>query len=223
MTHVLSEVRKAGHTQHCKYYHDLSMMQPSISRVFNASNLHDSKDLMPNFLVQLVQFLLVLPEHLFLVSIYESGGNDTTGKWLGLLEDVLNELRVPNRIVINGDEVRQEGQERLDFLSRVRNRALEPMWSSPTGSWDKVVFTNDVFFCAQDIIRLLQHDRHRVRNGLHQWGPGRRAKAHPAVLDGQRPHQEILVLRGICKAHHWEAMGGQAVVEVPWQEKGSDS
>eukprot|EP00803_Ostreobium_quekettii_P009670 evm.model.scf_943.3 EVM.evm.TU.scf_943.3 scf_943:37794-39458(+) len=158
MTHVLSEVRKAGHTQHCKYDPDLSMIPPSSSRIFIASNLHNSEDVMPNFIVQLVQFLLAFPERLFFVSIYESGSTDSTAEWLELLEDVLNELRVHNRIVMNGAEVRQQGQERLDFLSRVRNRALEPLWSPPVGRWDKIVFINDVFFCAQDIIRLLQHD-----------------------------------------------------------------
>ena len=157
MTHVLSEVRKAGHTLHCRYDPALSTIPPSASSIFIASNLHNSEELMPNFISQLVQFLLAFPERLFFVSIYESGSSDRTGEWLGLLEDVLNELKVPNRIVVDGKEVRHKGQERLDFLTRVRNRAMEPMWSS-SFRWDKVVFINDVFFCAQDIIRLLQHD-----------------------------------------------------------------
>lgn len=157
MTHVLSEVRKAGHTLHCKYDPALSVIPPSVSSIFIASNLHNSEALMPNFISQLVHFLLAFPERFFFVSIYESGSTDRTGEWLGLLEDVLNELKVPSRIVVDGKEVRHKGQERLDFLTRVRNRAMEPIWSS-SFRWDKVIFINDVFFCAQDIIRLLQHD-----------------------------------------------------------------
>jgi alpha-1,3-mannosyltransferase len=82
---------------------------------------------------------------------------------------------------VGGNLTRQPEQDRIDFLAQVRNAALEPLWLE-TGSeevaglapwynsrsrglqsqvlWpaDKVIFLNDVYFCARDAVRLLLHD-----------------------------------------------------------------
>lgn len=64
-----------------------------------------------------------------------------------------------------GGLTRAEGEDRIDFLAKVRNLALEPLWraryggngSAPvTGEGfraDRVVFVNDVYFCARDVVR----------------------------------------------------------------------
>lgn len=78
--------------------------------------------------------------------------------------------------------MRADDQDRIDFLAQARNRALEPLWlnagstSEPSrddfngdlASWgifsasdahqhmwpaQKVIFLNDVYFCAQDLFR----------------------------------------------------------------------
>ena len=61
-----------------------------------------------------------------------------------------------------GGLTRAEGQDRIDFLAQVRNAALEPLWrEAGNGSaWgaeggfkaDRIVFINDVYFCARDIV-----------------------------------------------------------------------
>ena len=61
-----------------------------------------------------------------------------------------------------GGLTRAEGQDRIDFLAQVRNAALEPLWrGAGNGSaWgaeggfkaDRVVFLNDVYFCARDVV-----------------------------------------------------------------------
>ena len=59
---------------------------------------------------------------------------------------------------------RAEGQDRIEFLAEVRNRALAPLWRETGGSLngtatgagfkaDRVVFINDVYFCARDVVR----------------------------------------------------------------------
>jgi alpha-1,3-mannosyltransferase len=71
--------------------------------------------------------------------------------------------------------------ERIAFLAAVRNRAAELLW--PVGQReepeamrlhaslkvpdegypaDYLVFINDVFFCAADVLRLMQHDADMV-------------------------------------------------------------
>lgn len=82
-----------------------------------------------------------------------------------------------------GSLTRGEDQDRIDFLAQARNRALEPLWLNTARSvaaasmnnghshevaWDllsathnahamwqakQVVFLNDVYFCAQDVLR----------------------------------------------------------------------
>ncbi|GMH32524.1 hypothetical protein BSKO_00358 [Bryopsis sp. KO-2023] len=158
MTHVLTEIRKSGRIIQCNYDPALSSLPTDSKRIFIASNLHNNEEIMPNFITQLVQFLLAFPERRFFVSIYESGSTDRTGEWLELLKEVLSELKVSNRIVANGGDLRKEGQGRIEFLAGVRNRALEPLYDAEEGIWDKIVFINDVLFCSQDIIRLMQHD-----------------------------------------------------------------
>lgn len=77
-----------------------------------------------------------------------------------------------------GNLTREPDQDRIDFLAQVRNAALEPLWlkvtseSGRSNTWfdpkgpssevlwpaDKVIFLNDVYFCARDAVRLLLHD-----------------------------------------------------------------
>ena len=121
---------------------------------------------------------------------------------------------------MTGGSTPEEGEERIPFLARVRNKVLEPLWwpshigkddvvqqdanqasshsrihssitsrnisnrsssrnissssSSSTAidadSWhfkaDKVVFLNDVYFCAQHVQRLLAHEGVNLACGL---------------------------------------------------------
>ena len=62
-----------------------------------------------------------------------------------------------------GGLTRAEGQDRIEFLAQVRNAAVEPLWKeSSNGSAygaeggfkaDRLVFINDVYFCARDVVR----------------------------------------------------------------------
>ena len=48
-------------------------------RVFLASNLHNNEDLLPHYILQLLQLIVSLPIGSSYVSIYESGSTDQTG------------------------------------------------------------------------------------------------------------------------------------------------
>lgn len=68
-----------------------------------------------------------------------------------------------------GGLTRAEGQDRIDFLAQVRNAALEPLWrgggNGNESAWgseggfkaDRIVFINDVYFCARDIVGSQPH------------------------------------------------------------------
>ena len=53
-------------------------------RIFFASNLHNNEDLLPHYILQLLQLIVRLPVGSSYVSIYESGSTDETGTVLSM-------------------------------------------------------------------------------------------------------------------------------------------
>ena len=62
----------------------------------------------------------------------------------------------------NGSITRAQGEPRIQYLARLRNAALQPLYDSALNSSatrpDKVIFINDVLFCANDVLRLVAQD-----------------------------------------------------------------
>eukprot|EP00301_Raphidiophrys_heterophryoidea_P009846 c14850_g1_i1.p2 GENE.c14850_g1_i1~~c14850_g1_i1.p2 ORF type:complete len:117 (-),score=22.89 c14850_g1_i1:881-1231(-) len=46
---------------------------------------------------------------------------------------------------------------RVPFSAHLRNRAVAPLLKSGSAKYDRVVFIDDVLFCAEDIAMLLLH------------------------------------------------------------------
>lgn len=106
------------------------------------------------------------------------GFQQHTTSWLAIdrrVESVY--VNFNSKSVAGGNLTRAPDQDRIDFLAQVRNAALEPLWletlsESGGNTWfdsrgpraevlwpaDKVIFLNDVYFCARDAVRLLLHD-----------------------------------------------------------------
>jgi len=61
------------------------------------------------------------------VQIYESNSTDSTGRWLQLLQLLLEPIGVPSNITINGTLTRQPSQDRIEYLAGVRNALLPPL------------------------------------------------------------------------------------------------
>jgi len=67
--------------------------------------------------------------------------------------------------VADGAIQRADGEERIEFLAKVRNKTLEPLWRHSNmsresgGGWeaDRIIFSNDVYLCTKDIVRLMLH------------------------------------------------------------------
>ncbi|TPX30101.1 hypothetical protein SmJEL517_g06250 [Synchytrium microbalum] len=112
-----------------------SPFNPPSSSIFNSHNLDVS--------------------NLF-ISLYESDSKDGTARIATTWSTALSILGIPCRVVVNG-VARSSIPNRIEFLANVRNRALDPlvdMWRD--GSvYDRVVFLNDVQFCAEDILELI--------------------------------------------------------------------
>lgn len=125
-----------------------------------AVNLYDSSDVLPALVRALYRVLTSLGPHRFHVSVYENGSNDSTPAQLVLLAEILR--RLGTGYSITSDHQRKAGWtqgSRIDGLANLRNSALQPLYDSPSGTFDRVIFLNDVHLCEADLFELLlQHE-----------------------------------------------------------------
>ncbi|GJQ11849.1 hypothetical protein GpartN1_g3640.t1 [Galdieria partita] len=122
-------------------------------RVMVAANLKDVEHLLPVFSHQVSRLKEYLkPENIF-VSIYESGSVDRSQILLKELEAKFNSEGIQNRVVF-GNRTRKKGENRIKFLSAIRNQVLSVL-DEKVFVPDYILFSNDVFFCTEHLIRLL--------------------------------------------------------------------
>lgn len=173
--HLLNDT---GRIVPCRHDSTLPATPQSSEKYYIATNLHNNEQLAPHYIASLVRLLLYLPPGHAFVSLYESASQDDTALWVEVFELTAHVLRVPCHVDRHGTLVRGPGQERIPFLARVRNAALQPLYrrfdaappspghSSQTSmdsqaldfDPDKIIFINDVYFCWQDVVRLQQHN-----------------------------------------------------------------
>ncbi|KAI0028568.1 cryptococcal mannosyltransferase 1-domain-containing protein [Vararia minispora EC-137] len=152
---------------HAERYAGLS----NSSNIFLAINFYNNEDVLPNFFQELPVMLKHLgPERVY-VSIFENGSTDQTQEMLGMLQRVLNIIGSPNTVVFGepGETSRLPGH-RIEILSRVRNKVLEPLYDGsaaehvPRKRFDELLFMNDISFCAADMLELLYEKRTQHAN-----------------------------------------------------------
>ncbi|KAH7358778.1 cryptococcal mannosyltransferase 1-domain-containing protein [Plectosphaerella cucumerina] len=118
------------------------------------------------------------------VSIYESGSWDETKDMLGWLDSELASRGVPRHIAMDNvtheellENAPGEGEpltegwiktsrspaelRRIPYLAKLRNKTLRDLWDMADKgiTFDKVVFLNDVYFSAEDVLTLLDTNR----------------------------------------------------------------
>ena len=134
-------------------------------KFFLAINLHNSEEILPQMIANLLLFTQYLaPGNLF-ISIFESGSNDNTKDMLREFGILLNATKTPYRIV--DSPLRKSDQmNRIEYLVYVRNWAMDPLYelvkqkTNLTGHYDdeqpydSVIFINDIFFCIDDLLEL---------------------------------------------------------------------
>ena len=146
--------------------------------VFIASTQWNSGELLENHwlpnVLQVVQDLKAANTTVF-VSIYENGSWDGTKDHLNQLRQSLEELQVPNEIVLDDKSHEQiiaqndsssgwlqtmHGKEmrRIPYLASVRNEALKPLehLSASRVKFDKLLYINDVIFSIR-VLDLIIH------------------------------------------------------------------
>ncbi|GAA6003641.1 hypothetical protein JCM10207_003523 [Rhodosporidiobolus poonsookiae] len=127
---------------------------------FVALNLYDSASVAPSLIRALHAVLSSLGPSRFHVSIYENGSHDDTPLQLFLLAKLLRQIGAGYTIV-SDPNLRSGFKEgkRIEGLAALRNRAMQPLYDAPAGTWDRVVFINDVHLCEAELLEvLLQHE-----------------------------------------------------------------
>lgn len=124
-------------------------------RVFIAMNLFNNEDVLPDFLHQFMFFISKLDYKHCFISIYENGSSDNTKAFLSLLKLFLTAMQIPHAIHSTNIS-KPKDVHRIAYLANVRNEALKPFWEHPEREkFLRVVFLNDVYFCAEDFWELL--------------------------------------------------------------------
>ena len=81
-------------------------------------------------------------------------------------------LQTPHKIVSQGQSVvsHKEDGHRIKVLARARNAALEPLYSGEAarhfwgGKFKEMLFMNDIYFCATDILEVIYQKRMQGAN-----------------------------------------------------------
>ncbi|KAK4683508.1 alpha-1,3-mannosyltransferase, partial [Tremellales sp. Uapishka_1] len=135
-------------------------------KYFIAANLYENEIVFPSWSSELLKVAAHLGEENTYISIFESNSKDQTRPMLDKFRMKLVTRGIPHRIVSEDTEERwwpyATSPERIEYLARARNRALEPLQSPDESirlpdydSFTKIIFLNDIYYTWQSIIRLL--------------------------------------------------------------------
>ncbi len=125
--------------------------------------LHNSQHLFDHWNTEFIRFIELIGDISFsniFVSIHESGSTDNTPVLLTGLKDRLQQMgiKIDIETSLEPDPYQQSDSytqsDRIEKLSYLRNRALRRLISSDI-VYDNVVYVNDVFFCATDLLTLV--------------------------------------------------------------------
>ena len=131
-----------------------SQASPPIS-IYLAAAFHDNVHTLDSFecaCKELAELPSVSELH---VTVYESGSADGTDARLLEIEQGFHEhsRKISTSFVLQGNITRNDRQ-RIEFLTDIRNQLVIPLQSLRT-RYDFVVFANDVFFSAGDVMKLI--------------------------------------------------------------------
>ncbi|KAF8550521.1 glycosyltransferase family 69 protein [Imleria badia] len=126
-------------------------------KIFIAAMFYNNENVLPYWTDSIIKAIHYLGADNVFVSILESGSDDQSPALLQQLDDRLGAMHVQRCILTQDKAIRKpynmEGNNRVDFLSALRNRALEPLVEN--GGYDKVIFSNDIFIEPETILELL--------------------------------------------------------------------
>lgn len=122
---------------------------------FIAINLINAEKVLPSIINTLLDVITSLGVSRFHASIYENGSQDSTILQLYVFSKLLDILNVGYTIISDQESEGQVEGSRINRLAKIRNKALANLFDSPSGTYDRVIFLNDIIFCPSDLLELL--------------------------------------------------------------------
>ncbi|OLY81346.1 Alpha-1,3-mannosyltransferase CMT1 [Smittium mucronatum] len=125
-------------------------------KFFFSMNLFNNEETIPYLILELMQLFKFLGSENIFLSIYENGSVDKTKDLLHEFSAYLKKFDIKHRIVTE-KQSRPKNSHRIEYLAKVRNRALEPLEEEKIKGriYDKIIFMNDIYFCRNDILELI--------------------------------------------------------------------
>lgn len=125
-----------------------------------ALNLIECEDVLPSLIRAIVNMIRLVQGDAdrsgrFHVSIIENGSTDRSPALLWLFSRMLIELHVGFTIKVDSRTRTTSVGHRVEELARLRNEVLKPLFYGPAGTFDRVIFFNDVHLCEMDILELM--------------------------------------------------------------------
>ncbi|KAJ2433417.1 hypothetical protein GGF42_009400, partial [Coemansia sp. RSA 2424] len=121
--------------------------------IFVAANLYNSEKVLPNMAAQLLALADTVGHSRLFISIYENGSKDKTKEILHRFNATLDALGIAHRIIAD-DTPKPEHIHRIEYLAKLRNYALEPLYDNGA-KFGRVMFVNDMYFCLTDLLELV--------------------------------------------------------------------
>lgn len=126
-------------------------------KYFIAALLKDNGNIMANWTGELLKTIDSLGDANVFVSIVENGDSqDDTRRHLDILRTLLQKQSIRHSIIVE-KVVQRDEKDRIELLSELRNKAIEPLYSIT--EWDpkmtRVLFLNDIWFKSFDLVELL--------------------------------------------------------------------
>jgi len=148
----------------------------SDSSYFFAANFFNNEEILPHWSQEFIKLANIIGYNRVFLSVYENDSGDNTSARLSEFDLKLSALGIPHKIVSETNRLRRHYPHRIDYLAVIRNKALKPLldlvdngtlFASPTyttslysSRQSRVVFINDVYFKAIDMVRLIATHKH---------------------------------------------------------------
>ncbi|PBK95379.1 hypothetical protein ARMGADRAFT_964080 [Armillaria gallica] len=128
-------------------------------KVFIGAMFYNNEQVVPYWCDEVIKLIKYLGTDNVFVSTVESNSGDKTPALLEQFSSKLTALKIQHRILnhdtsITRPESMDTAPPRIQFLAAVRNKVLEPLVAN--GSYDRVIFSNDVFIESETILELLK-------------------------------------------------------------------
>lgn len=154
--------RDSLHASQCiQQYHVNKTNSIDVYQYYIAIDLHNNESIMPDFIHEMMRLLsmICLSHDVFqctnvFISLVDHDSHDLTRKYVIMFASYLADLQISH--VIISDHINDNDITSLSPLFNEQHELRTDL------SYDRIIWMSGVIFCAEDIVRLIEHISHSV-------------------------------------------------------------